>query len=134
MQYKIPFSGRAHKYTQSEVDSVVLAMQSAVPLTQGQHQQTFQEKFCQYINADHAFALNNATAGLELAAQLCQFKEGDEVIIPGHTFTASAYPFLKKGAKIAWADINIETRVVTAETIEKCITDKTKKWFKTWNE
>jgi len=126
MQYKIPFSGRAHEYTQSEVDSVVLAMQSAAPLTQGQHQQTFQEKFCQYISADHAFALNNATAGLELAAQLCQFKEGDEVIIPGHTYTASAYPFLKKGAKIAWADIDIETRVVTAETIEKCITDKTK--------
>ena len=126
MQYKIPFSGRAHEYTQSEVDSVVLAMQSAVPLTQGQHQQTFQEKFCQYISADHAFALNNATAGLELAAQLCQFKEGDEVIIPGHTYTASAYPFLKKGAKIAWADIDIETRVVTVETIEECITDKTK--------
>ena len=101
-------------------------MRSAIPLTQGQHQQTLQEKFCQYIGADHAFALNNATAGLELAAQLCQFKEGDEVIIPGHTYTASAYPFLKKGAKIAWADIDIETRVVTAETIEKCITDKTK--------
>jgi len=126
MQYKIPFSGRSHKYTQSEIDSVVSAMRSAIPLTQGQHQQTLQEKFCQYIGADHAFALNNATAGLELAAQLCQFKEGDEVIIPGHTYTASAYPFLKKGAKIAWADIDIETRVVTAETIEKCITDKTK--------
>ena len=119
MEYKIPFSGRAHEYTQSEVDSVVLAMQSATPLTQGLYQQAFQKKFCQYIGADHAFALNNATAGLELSAQLCQFTEGDEVIIPGHTFTASAYPFLKKGAKIVWADIDIETRVVTAETIEK---------------
>ena len=100
MQYKIPFSGRAHEYTQGEVDSVVLAMQSAIPLTQGQYQQAFQKKFCQYIGADHAFALNNATAGLELAAQLCQFTEGDEVIIPGHTFTASAYPFLKKAQRL----------------------------------
>lgn len=126
MQYKIPFSGRAHNYTQEEIDSVVSTMQSAIPLTQGRHQQDFQEKFCRYIGAKYAFALNNATAGLELAAQLCQFENGDEVIIPGHTFTASAYPFLKKGAKIVWADIDLDTKVVTAETIEKCISDQTK--------
>jgi dTDP-4-amino-4,6-dideoxygalactose transaminase len=126
MQYKIPFGGRAHKYTEIEVECVVNAMQNAVPLTQGKYQQTFQEKFSQYTGAKNVFALNNATSGLELAAQLCQFQEGDEVIIPGHTFTSSAYPFLKQGVKIVWADIDLKTRVVSAETIEKCITDKTK--------
>ena len=125
-QYRIPFSGRAHTYTAQEIDAVVNTMQTAVPLTQGSYQQQFQQDFCKYTGAKHAFALNNATAGLELAAQLCQFKSGDEVIIPGHTFTASAYPFLKKGANIVWADIDLATRVVTAETIEKCITPKTK--------
>lgn len=94
-------------------------MQHAVPFTQGAYQDEFQKRFSEYTGADHAFALCNATAALELAAQLCQFKSGDEVIIPGHTFTASAYPFLKKGAKIVWADIDLQTRVVTADTIEK---------------
>jgi len=126
MSYKIPFSGRAHTYTQGEIDAALHAMQTAVPLTQGSYQKDFQEKFREYTGAKHAFALNNATAGLELAAQLCQFKPDDEVIIPGHTFTASAYPFLKKGATIVWADIDLETRVVTAKTIERCITPKTK--------
>ena len=125
MEYKISFSGRAHTYTDDEIKTVVKAMKSAVPLTQGQYQQQFQEKFCQYTGAKYAFALNNATAALEISAQLCQFKKGDEVIIPAHTFTASAYPFLKKGAKITWADIDLKTRVVTAETIECCITPKT---------
>ena len=125
-QYRIPFSGRAHTYTAQEIDAVVNTMQTAVPLTQGSYQQQFQQDFCKYTGAKHAFALNNATAGLELAAQLCQFKSGDEVIIPGHTFTASAYPFLKKGANIVWADIGLATRVVTVETIEQCITPKTK--------
>jgi perosamine synthetase len=125
-QFRIPFSGRAHAYTQGEIDAVLHAMQVAVPLTQGSYQQQFQVKFCEYIGAKYAFALNNATAGLELAAQLCQFKPDDEVIIPGHTFTASAYPFLKKGARIVWADIDLATRVVTAEMIERCITPKTK--------
>jgi perosamine synthetase len=126
MQYKIPFSGRAHRYIKSEIDTVVSVMQQAIPLTQGCYQQEFQKKFCRYIDSKYAFALNNATAGLELAAQLCQFEKGDEVIIPGHTFTASAYPFLKNGAKIVWADIDIETRVVSVEAIKKCISSRTK--------
>ena len=125
-KYRIPFSGRAHTYTKDEIQTVIDVMQTAVPLTQGQHQQDFEEKFCEYSGAKHAFSVNNATAALELSAQLCQFTQGDEVIIPAHTFTASAYPFLKKGAKIVWADIDLKTRVVTAQTIEKCITKNTK--------
>ena len=126
MEFKIPFSGRAHTYTKDEVQTVVEVMQTAVPLTQGRFQEQFQKKFCEYIGAEHAFALNNATAALELTAQLCQFKLEDEVIIPAHTFTASAYPFLKNGAKIIWADIDLQTRVVTSQTIEQCITKNTK--------
>jgi len=126
MSYKIPFIGRAHKYNQIEIDSVVSAMVSAIPLTQGHHLKDFQEKFCQYTGSKNSFAVNNATAALELSAQLCQFKDGDEVIIPGHTYTSSAYPFLKKGAKIVWADIDLDTRVINADSIKKCISDKTK--------
>lgn len=124
--YKVPFSGRAHSYTEDEVQTVIDTMQTAVPLTQGRHQEQFQQKFCKYTGAKQAFAFNNATAALEITAQLCQFKPDDEVIIPAHTFTASAYPFMKKGAKIIWADIDLKTRVVTQQTIEQCITNKTK--------
>ena len=126
MEFKIPFIGRAHSYTEEEVQTVIETMQTAVPLAQGQHQQSFQQKFCKYTGAKHAFVINNATAALELSAQLCQFQSDDEVIIPAHTFTATAYPFLKKGAKIVWVDIDLKTRVITAQTIEQCITVKTK--------
>ena len=126
MNFKIPFSGRAHSYTAEEIETIVEAATNAVPLTQGSHLHKFESAFKAYAHIDHAFALNNATAALELSAQLCQFKAGDEVIIPSHTFTASAYPFLKKGAKIVWADIDLQTRVVTPETIERCITPNTK--------
>ncbi len=126
MLFKIPFSGRAHTYTPDEINTVVKAMQTAEPLTQGKYQQQFQQKFCQVMGVNYAFAVNNATAALEMAAQLCQFEKGDEVIIPSHTFTSSAYPFVKKGANIVWADIDPTTRVVTAKTLAKCITKKTK--------
>lgn len=126
MQFKIPFSGRAHAYTNGELELIKETAKSAVPLTQGKYLKEFESKFCNYIGSDYAFALSNATAALELAAQLCQFKEGDEFICPTHTFTASAYPFIKKGAKPVWADIDLDTRVVTLDTVKKCVTNKTK--------
>jgi perosamine synthetase len=126
MEFKIPFSGRAHAYSEAEIDTVVSAMRDAKPLTQGKYLKAFQEKFCYYIGAKYAFAVCNATAALEISAQLCQFQVGDEVIIPSHTFTSTAYPFAKRGARIVWADIDLKSRVVTAQTIAKKITPKSK--------
>ena len=126
MEFKIRFSGKAHDYTPEEIETVVRAMKDAEPYTQGRYLIEFEDKFKRYIGVDHAFACNNATCALEMAAQLCQFEPGDEVIIPSHTFTSTAYPFAKKGASIVWADIDLHTHVVTPETLERCITTRTK--------
>lgn len=126
MEYKINFSGTGHRYTQSEIDVVAKVMNEADPLTQGKYRNEFEEKFKQMMGLDYCFAVHTATAALELTAQLCQFKPGDECIAPSHTYTASVYPFVKKGAKIVWADIDLETRVITAKQIEERLTSKTK--------
>jgi len=126
MNFKIPFSGRSHRYTKEEQKIVIEAMNSTIPLTQGKYQNEFQDKFANYVGSKHCFAVNNATAALEMSAQLCQFKDGDEFVCPAHTFTASAYPFIKKGAKPIWTDIDLDTRVVTLDTIRSCVTENTK--------
>lgn len=126
MEFKINFSGTGHRYTKEEIDVVVEAMQNADPLTQGKYRNTFEKRFCEYNENEYAFSVCNATAALELAAQMCLFKDGDEIVTPSHTFTSSVYPFIKKGAKVVWADIDLDTRVVTLESIKKCITSKTK--------
>ena len=43
--YKIPFSGRAHTYTEDEKKIIMEAVEGALPLTQGKYQNEFQEKF-----------------------------------------------------------------------------------------
>ena len=126
LNFRIPFSGRAHLYTQDEKEVILEAIDSAVPLTQGKYQLAFEKKFSEYIDSEYSYAINNATAGLELTAQMCQFQEGDEFVCPSHTFTASAYPFIKKGAIPVWADIEIGTRVVSLRTIKEVVTAKTK--------
>ena len=126
MQCKIDFSGRALDYTDDEIAAVVDAMRSANPLTQGRFQLAFQDAFRAFNGADFAYAMMNGTAALEVAAQLCLLKGGDEVIIPSHTFTSSAYPFARHGANLIWADIEPGTRVISAETIAPLITAKTR--------
>ena len=124
--YRIPFSNRSHLYTDAEIDVVTRLMRNAKSLTQGVHQQTLEKNFSEYLGTNYSFAVCNATAALEIAAQLCCFEDGEEVIVPAHTFTSSAYPFLKHGAKIVWADVNLETGVVDAKELEKCISRQTK--------
>jgi dTDP-4-amino-4,6-dideoxygalactose transaminase len=124
--WKVSFSGRGHAYTEREIEAVAAVMRSSDTLTQGRCRDAFETAFAAYLGVKHAFAVCNATAALDMAAQLCLFSPGDEVVIPGHTFTAGAYPFLRRGAVPVWADINPVTRVVTAETIERVLTPRTK--------
>jgi len=126
MEFKINFSGTGHRYTPEEVELVGRVMNEADPLTQGKYRNEFEAKFKAMMGLEHCFAVHTATAALELSAQLCQFHPGDELIVPSHTYTASVYPFVKKGAKIVWCDIDLATRVVSANEIIPHITPRTK--------
>ncbi len=122
----VPWSGRGSLYTDDEIDAVIRAMREADPLTQGRFQDQFEGAFRDYTGARHAFAVSSCTAALELAAVLCRLAPGDEVIIPAHTFAATAIPFARTGARIVWADIEPPTLVVSAASIERLISAKTK--------
>lgn len=124
--WRVPFSGRGHAYTDSEIEAVAKIMRSNGSLTQSTHRDTFEAAFAAYLGVPHAFAVCNATAALDMAAQFCLFQPGDEVVIPAHTFTAGAYPFLKRGGRPVWADIDPTTRVVSAESIARVLTPHTK--------
>ncbi|MBQ7585144.1 MAG: DegT/DnrJ/EryC1/StrS family aminotransferase [Desulfovibrionaceae bacterium] len=128
MEIKINFSGRSIHYTEEEIACVVEAMRTAEPLTQGRYMQEFERKFANYqgVPEGSCFTTSNGCAALEMSAQLCRFKPGDEFVIPSHTFTASCYPYIKHGGTPVFADIDLKTRVVTAETIERALTPKTK--------
>jgi perosamine synthetase len=126
MDFKVPFSPRSQKYTEEEIKIVTETMRDAPTLTQGEKLRAFQEDFSKKMGVEHCFAVNSATSALELCAQLCQFEAGDEFICPSHTYTATAYPFIKAGGTPKWADIDIKTRVVNLDTIKAVATEKTK--------
>lgn len=123
---KVPWSGRAHKYSQEEIDVVVEIMRNGDPLTQGKYQALFEKKASEKMGVKHAFVLSSGTAALEMAATLSGVGPGDEIILPAHTFCATAIPFARTGAKLVWADLDPETFLVTARQIEPLVTARTK--------
>lgn len=59
-------------------------------LTTGPKVRLFEKRFARYLGAAHAVALNSATAALHLALEAIGLKEGQEVLVPTMTFTATA--------------------------------------------
>lgn len=68
----------------------------------------------------------SCTHATEMAAILADIKEGDEVIAPSYTFVSSVNPFVLRGAKIVFVDINPKTMNIDENLIEKAINSKTK--------
>jgi perosamine synthetase len=124
---EIKNSGRGHGYTQDDISAVIHAMETSDPYTQGRYQDIFENKFSEYLGDDvKSFAVSSGTAALELAAILSGVGKGDEVIIPAHTFAATAIPFARTGADIVWADIDPDTFVISPDSIKRVITPQTK--------
>ncbi len=68
----------------------------------------------------------SCTAALELASMLCQFDQGDEVIMPSYTFVSTASAFVREGAKPVFVDICPDTLNIDPKQIEQAITPRTK--------
>ena len=123
---KIIWSGRSHNYSQKDINYLTKIIKTADPLTQGHYLKSFESIFSKYIQKNNVFAVSSAAAALEIISLLLRLKKKDEVIIPAHTYCASAIPFARNGAKIVWGDIDVNTRVVDINDIKKKITSKTK--------
>ncbi|MEG0764329.1 MAG: dTDP-4-amino-4,6-dideoxygalactose transaminase [Oscillospiraceae bacterium] len=73
-----------------------------------------------------ALLTTSGTHALEMAALLCELKEGDEVILPSFTFSSTANAFILCGATLVFVDIRPDTMNIDENKIEAAITDKTK--------
>lgn len=82
--------------------------------------------FAKQFNSKFAIGHCNGTATLHVALMACGVKAGDEVIVPALTMSSTSIPVVLMGAIPVFADSDIDTFQISAESIEKCITPKTK--------
>ena len=123
---KIIWSGRSHNFSDNEVKYLTNVIRTADPLTNGKELRIFEKELKKYLKVKNVFATSSAAASLEIIALLLNLKKNDEIIIPAHTYCASAISFARNGAKIIWADIDFASRVVSENDIIKKINKNTK--------
>jgi len=86
----------------------------------------FEQKFSEYVGAEHAIATNSATAALHLACMLLELVPGDEVLIPTMTFVSTAHAAVYCGAKPVFVDVDPETLCIDLEDMVRKITPRTR--------
>ncbi len=119
----IPFS--PPQITDEEVEAVVQTLRSPW-LTTGPQTKHLEEEFCQAYGAPAALALNSCTAGMHVALITHGIGAGDEVIVPTHTFCATANVVEHVGARPVLVDIQDDTLNIDPDAIRAAITPKTK--------
>ena len=120
---KIPFS--PPDIGQAEIDAVVETMKSSW-ITTGPKTEELSKKVAQMCHVPYAVCMNSATACHEMAMRLLGIGEGDEVIVPAYTYTASASVIEHVGATPIIVDTEPGTFHISYDEVEKSITPKTK--------
>lgn len=114
-------------FSQEEVDAVAQVLASnKVNYWTGQECREFEKEFAAFAGADHAIAVANGTLALDLALYGLGIGAGDEVIVTPRTFIASASCVINAGAKPVFADVDMNSGNLTAQTIEAALTPKTR--------
>ena len=124
---KIPY-GRQN-IDQNDIDAVVSTLQSDY-LTQGPKVREFESKFAEYVGANYAVAVNNATSGLHLSVLALNLSKGDRVITTPITFAASANCIRYAGAEVWFADIDPNTYLLDINSVKELIESKPNGFFK----
>ena len=111
--------------TELEINEVVEALKSGW-ITTGPKTKEFERRIADYCNVNRAVCLNSQTACAEMALRILGIGEGDEVIVPAYTYTASASVVYHVGAKVVFVDVQKNSLEINYEELEKAITEKTK--------
>ena len=115
-----------HQYIdEADIQAVVEVLNSDF-LTCGPKVAELEEALCHLTGAAHCTAVSNGTAALHVACLAAEIGPGDEVITTPVTFAASANAVLYCGGKPVFADIDPRTYTIDPESIERCVTERTK--------
>jgi len=92
----------------------------------GNRVKTFEEKYAKFHQAKYGICVNSGTTALTLALRAVGIGTGDEVLLPGYTFIATATSIVEAGAIPRFVDIDPETYNIDVRQIEANITKRTK--------
>lgn len=111
--------------TEAEISEVAETMRSGW-ITTGPRTKLLEKRLAEYFHTARAVCLNSGTAAEELTFRLLGIGEGDEVIVPAYTYTASASAAIHCGATIRFIDCQENSLEMDYDAMEAAINEKTK--------
>ncbi len=128
MKMRVKFADIKFTYEaiKEEIDNAVANVLSSGRYILGEQVEAFEKDFAKYCGAKYSVGVSNGLDALKLSLLAHGIGEGDEVIVPAHTFIATWLAVSAVGAKVIPVDINPETFNIEPDLIEKAITPKTK--------
>ncbi len=123
----IPLVDLASQYAaiKPEIDQAVARVIQSANFIRGNEAKSFADEFGRYCHAK-AVGVGNGTDALYLAARAIGISPNDEVILPSHTFIATAEAIAETGAKCVFADIDEKTYTIDPKDVEAKITPRTR--------
>ena len=108
-----------------EINEVAEALRSGW-ITTGPRTKELERRLATYCHTSKVVCLNSATAAEELNFRICGIGEGDEVIVPAYTYTASASAAIHCGAKVVFVDSQKDCVEMDYEAVGEAINERTK--------
>ena len=119
----IPFS--PPDISELEINEVAEALRSGW-ITTGPRTKELEKRLAEFCHTSKVVCLNSATASEELNFRICEIGEGDEVIVPAFTYTATASAAIHCGAKVVFVDSQKDYVEMDYDKVAEAITEKTK--------
>src|ERR1700686_708880 len=114
-------------FTRDEIEAVTRVLESGkVNYWSGEHGRLFEKEYAESIGTKYAIAVANGTVGLELALYALGIGPGDEVVVTSRSFIASASCVVMRGAIPVFADVDADSQNITAETIARVLSPRTR--------
>jgi dTDP-4-amino-4,6-dideoxygalactose transaminase len=114
-------------FTAEEADAVQhVLLSNKVNYWTGQECRAFEGEFAAWAGTAHAVALANGTLALDVILKGMGIGPGDEVIVTPRTFIASVSCVVNAGATPVFADVDAQSGNLSAETIARAVTPRTK--------
>ena len=108
-----------------EIQEVAEALRSGW-ITTGPRTKELERRLAEYCHTSRVVCLGSATAAEELNFRVCGIGEGDEVIVPAYTYTATASAAIHCGAKVIFVDSQKDSTEMDYEKVGEAINENTK--------
>jgi dTDP-4-amino-4,6-dideoxygalactose transaminase len=124
---KVPFNdlSKHHGFIQKEIEAAISRVISESSFVRGPHVQEFEERYARLIGTEYCVSCANGTDALYIAVKALGLKDGDEVIVPAHSWISTSEIVSQAGGVVVFCDTKSNGYIIDTDKIREKITAKT---------